>query len=178
MIKKSIKNLGMKIRGQTPTSELVKRGMKVGKNFSRRNTTWFDHTFAFLIEIGDNVTFAGGGCVLAHDASTGRSLGCTKLGRVKIGNRVFVGANVTVLPGVEIGDDVVIGAGSVVTHDIPSGSVAAGNPARVISTLDEYLEKQKSRMESTPVIEAGELTEQKIREICDDIGKDGGFIKY
>ena len=55
---------------------------------------------------------------------------------VSIGNRVWCGANVTILPGVTIGDDVVIGAGSVVRGEVPSNSVVAGVPARVIRPLD------------------------------------------
>lgn len=54
---------------------------------------------------------------------------------VTIGNSVWIGGNSTILPGVTIGDNCVIGAGSVVTHDIPSNSVAVGNPARVIRKL-------------------------------------------
>lgn len=56
---------------------------------------------------------------------------------VHIGNNCWMGASVTVCPGVTIGDDCVIGAGSVVTRDIPSGSFAAGDPCKVIRTLTE-----------------------------------------
>ena len=56
---------------------------------------------------------------------------------VKIGHDCWFGANVVVCPGVTIGDNVVIGAGSVVTHDIPSDTVAAGNPCRVLRELTE-----------------------------------------
>ncbi len=55
---------------------------------------------------------------------------------IHVGNNVWFGANVTVLPGVTIGDDSVIGAGSVVTRDIPANVFAAGVPCRVIRTLD------------------------------------------
>ncbi len=54
---------------------------------------------------------------------------------ISIGNRVWLCGNVTVVPGVTIGDDSVIGAGSVVTHDIPSGVIAAGNPCRVLRKI-------------------------------------------
>jgi galactoside O-acetyltransferase len=56
---------------------------------------------------------------------------------VIIGKHVWIGANVTILPGVEIGDRAVIGAGSVVTKDIPPGAMAVGVPARVIKTIDK-----------------------------------------
>ena len=58
-------------------------------------------------------------------------------GTVSIGNRVWIGGNTIILPGVSIGDDTVIGAGSIVTHDIPSGVVAVGNPCRVLRKITE-----------------------------------------
>jgi maltose O-acetyltransferase len=88
---------------------------------------------------------------LAHDASTKPFLGYTKIGRVTIGDRVFIGAGSIVLPDVVIGNDVVIGAGSVVTHDIPDNSVFVGNPARRLCSLDEYLDKERSRMKNAPI---------------------------
>lgn len=56
---------------------------------------------------------------------------------VKIGKRCWIGAGAIILPGVTVGDDTVIGAGSVVTKDIPSGVVAVGNPCRAIKTLEK-----------------------------------------
>ena len=67
-------------------------------------------------------------------------------GIVEIGNNVFIGAGSIVLPGVTIGDNVVIGAGSIVSRNIPTNSVAVGNPAKVICTLDEYIDKQRRKM--------------------------------
>ena len=67
--------------------------------------------------------------------------GITTKGGVKIADDVFIGANVTVLDGVSIGTHSVIGAGSVVTKDVPSYCVAAGNPARVIRRIDETEKK-------------------------------------
>ena len=54
-----------------------------------------------------------------------------------MGNSVWFGAGVIVLPGINIGDDVVIGAGSIVTKDIPSGVIAVGNPCKVIRKITE-----------------------------------------
>lgn len=56
---------------------------------------------------------------------------------ITIGNNVWIGANVSVLPGVRIGDNTVIGAGSIVTKDIPAGVLAVGNPCRVIRSIAE-----------------------------------------
>lgn len=56
---------------------------------------------------------------------------------VRIGNNVWIGDKVIILPGVEIGDGCIIGAGSVVTHSIPSYTIAAGNPARIIGSRND-----------------------------------------
>ena len=145
-----IKEFLYRIRGEYTTEKLISMGMTVGKNFKRLQGTILDPAHCWLITIGDNVTIAPRVHILCHDASTKDFLGYTKIGRVNIGNHVFIGAESVVLPGVTIGNNVIIGANSTVTHDIPDNSVAAGSPARVICTLDEYLSKEKSRMETAP----------------------------
>lgn len=144
------KELLYRLRGEFTTEKLISMGMKVGKNFKRLNGVILDPGHCWLIEIGDNVTMAPRVHILCHDASTKQFLNYTKIGRVTIGNNVFIGAESVVLPGVTIGDNVIIGANSTVTHDIPANSVAVGSPARVISTLDAYLEKEKERMKHAP----------------------------
>ena len=145
-----IKELLYRIRGEYTTEKLIRMGMTVGKNFGRLNGVILDPSHCWLITIGDNVTMAPRVHILCHDASTKRFLGYTKIGRVNIGNNVFIGAESVVLPGVTIGSNVIIGANSTVTHDIPEGMVVAGSPARVICTLEEYLNKERARMETAP----------------------------
>lgn len=145
-----IKEFVYRLRGEYTTEKLVSMGMQVGKNYKRLNGVILDPGHCWLIEIGDNVTMAPRVHILCHDASTKTFLNFTKIGRVTIGNNVFIGAESVVLPGVTIGSNVVIGANSTVTRDIPENSVAVGSPARVISTLDAYLEKERSRMNSAP----------------------------
>lgn len=145
-----IKEFVYRLRGEYTTEKLVSMGMQVGKNFKRLNGVILDPGHCWLIEIGNNVTMAPGVHILCHDASTKTFLNFTKIGRVTIGNNVFIGAESVVLPGVTIGSNVVIGANSTVTRDIPENSVAVGSPARVISTLDAYLEKERSRMNNAP----------------------------
>lgn len=173
-----IKEWLYRLRGDFTTEKLVSMGMKVGKNFKRLHGTILDPGHCWLIEIGDDVTLAPRVHVLCHDASTKMFLGYTKIGRVTIGNRVFVGAESVILPGVTIGDDVIIGANSTVTHDIPGNSVAVGAPARVICSLDEYLDKEKKRMESSPAYDesyvfsniTAEKREQQKQELEGKIG--------
>lgn len=145
-----IKELLYRLRGDYTTEKLIAMGMAVGCNFKRLNGVILDPAHCWLITIGDNVTMAPRVHILCHDASTKQFLNYTKIGRVNIGNNVFIGAESVVLPGVTIGDNVIIGANSTVTHDIPENSVAVGSPARVICTLEEYLNKERSRMESAP----------------------------
>lgn len=145
-----IKEIVYRLRGEFTTEKLISMGMSVGKNFKRLNGVILDPGHCWLIEIGDNVTMAPRVHVLCHDASTKTFLNYTKIGRVSIGNNVFIGAESVVLPGVKIGNNVIIGANSTVTHDIPDGSVAVGSPARVICSLENYIEKEKKRMETSP----------------------------
>ncbi|EPT8082156.1 DapH/DapD/GlmU-related protein [Vibrio vulnificus] len=101
----------------------------------------------WLIEIGNNVYITAGCQFITHDGGTlilRKEVPDLELcDQIKIGNDVYIGMNTMICPGVVIGDRVIIGAGSIVTKSIPSNSVAVGSPARVIKTVDEYLEKAK-----------------------------------
>lgn len=90
----------------------------------------FDGMYPNLIEIGRECVITSGTHILTHYFNpTERKF---YIGRVNIGERVFIGMNSLIVNSVDIGDYAVIGAGSVVTHDIPSGEIWAGNPARFI----------------------------------------------
>lgn len=145
-----LKNILYRLRGEYTTEQLLKMGMKIGKNFGRLNGVILDPSHCWLIEIGDNVTMAPRVHILCHDASTKQFMNYTKIGRVTIGDNVFIGAESVVLPGVTIGNNVIVGANSTVTHDIPDNTVVAGTPAKLICTLDDYLNKEKERMKSAP----------------------------
>lgn len=145
-----LKELIYRLRGDFTTEKLISMGMKVGNNFKRLHGVILDPDHCWLIEIGNNVTMAPRVHILCHDASTKTFLNYTKIGRVTIGDNVFIGTESVVLPCVTIGSNVVIGANSTVTHDIPDNSVAVGSPAQVISTLDAYLEKERNRMNASP----------------------------
>jgi maltose O-acetyltransferase len=111
--------------------------IRVGKGF------YANHNLIILdgarVTIGDSV-FVGPNVVLSSvghptDVST-RNSGLEFVRPIKIGDNVWLGASVTILPGVEIGANVTIGAGSVVTRSIESDCVAVGNPCRVIRRLE------------------------------------------
>ena len=145
-----IKELIYRFRGEYTTEKLISMSMTVGKNFGRLNGVILDPSHCWLIEIGDNVTLAPRVHILCHDASTKQFLNYTKIGRVTIGNNVFIGAESVVLPGVTIGSNVIIGANSTVTHDIPDNTVAVGSPAQILCSLEEYLQKERTRMNIAP----------------------------
>lgn len=135
------------LRGEPQNlNKLIKRGLKIGMNFKRMGGVIIDPWHCYHITIGDNVVLAPRVHVLAHDSSTGLFIGKTRAANVSIGNNVFVGAGSIILPGVHIGNRVIIGAGSIVTKDIPDNTVAAGNPAKAICGIDEYLAKEKAKM--------------------------------
>jgi maltose O-acetyltransferase len=134
------------LRGEQNLNKLIKRGLIIGKNFKRMQGVIIDPSHCWHITIGDNVILAPNVHILAHDASTKPFLNYTKIANVEIGNNVFIGAGSIVLPGVKIGNNVVIGAGSVVCKNIPTNTLAAGNPAKIISSLDDYLIKQKIKI--------------------------------
>ena len=163
-----IKDIIYRLRGEVTTEQLIKKGLKVGKKFSRQNNVIIDPGHCWLITIGNNVSLAPRVHILAHDASTKQFLGYTKIGKVTIGNNVFVGAATVILPNVTIGNNVIIGAGSVVTKDIPDNTVVAGVPATKICDLDVYLDRMKNLMSISPVFEE-EYTE---RGGIDDIKKE------
>lgn len=101
------------------------------------------------MEIGNNVTIAAGGVFFTHDVAHAvlnayyiKGLVVPLLGTIKIGNNVMIGANSIILPNVEIGDNVIIGAGNIVTKDLKSDSVYAGNPAKFICSFDALHKKE------------------------------------
>lgn len=130
--------------------------MYIERVYSRKFFSWnggcpIDANWPWLISVGDNVTFSVNVKILAHDASTVKTGAHTKIGIVKIGDNVFIGANSVVLCNTRIGNNVIIGAGSVVTKDIPSNSVYAGNPAKFICTFEEFQKRHLENRKSHPV---------------------------
>lgn len=167
--------------GFKPLSVLLKRGLKVGDNLLIMNGVNIDPSHCWLITIGNNVVLSPFVHILAHDTSTKAYCGYTKIGKVNIGNNVFVGANSVILPGVSIGDNSIIGAGSVVSKPIPRNVVAAGNPCRVIQSLDEYKNKlEKAFVNSPHFNEAytvrGNVSVKQKQEMRDSLDGSFGFV--
>ncbi len=111
---------------------LRRTGMKVGENVSFGLESTIDIFFPELIEIGDNSIVGYNSVILAHEFLVDE----LRVGEVKIGKNVTIGANCTILPGIEIGDGATISAHSLVNRDIPPNVLAGGVPAVVIREKD------------------------------------------
>lgn len=144
-----IKSLLKKFKKEKCTiDQLRDRGVKIGQNVDVINS-YIDGCHGFLISIGDNVTITNA-TILAHDASTKKFIGYTKVGRVDIGNNVFIGFGAIILPNTKIGNNVIVGAGSVIAKDVPDNSVVIGNPCRIVCTFEDYIEKNKAQLQKKP----------------------------
>lgn len=143
-----------------------KMGAKIGNNTKFYNVR-LDRGHCYLIEIGKECTLTN--CtILAHDASTQKCIHKSRVGRVQIGDRCFIGLGSIILPNVKIGNDCIIRAGSVVTKDIPNNSVVAGNPARIVGTMDEFEKKHEKYIKEKPVFNTywkHKTCEEKNKEI-------------
>lgn len=127
-------------------------GVTCGKHtkFFDITRTAIDVSRPWLLEIGDYCKITPNVTILTHDYSRSvlrRVYGeiLAEAGKTVIGNNVFIGMNSIILMGAKIGDNVIIGAGSVVSGNIPSNCVVAGNPAKVIRTLDKHYKIRKEK---------------------------------
>ena len=134
------------LRLQRRWEQLRRQGMQLGEDVWLPRSTWIDPDYCFLISIGDHCGFGSDCLILAHDAQMDEFLDAGRIGRVVIHESCHIGSRTVILPGVEIGPRTIVGANSVVSRSLPPDSVCAGNPARVICSLDEYLEKHRLRM--------------------------------
>ena len=128
---------------------LRKKGIKIGTGCIIRHprSARIDCSRPALISIGNNVDINKNFQILTHDWSSFVFRGLyndfiNSSGAVNIGSNIYFGTNVIILKGVSIGDNCIIGAGSIVSHDIPANSVAAGVPCKVIYPLEDYYKKR------------------------------------
>jgi acetyltransferase-like isoleucine patch superfamily enzyme len=129
------------------------RGVKIHnvRNVRILANVVLDTLYPELIEMEEYSSISRGSVILAHWVTTDflkEKIGGPYFGRVHIGKGVSIGVNVVILPGVTIGEGSIVGAGAVVTRDIPPYSIAVGNPAKVIRTIDEFMENLKVKKDN------------------------------
>jgi maltose O-acetyltransferase len=162
--------------------DYIALGMRVGRDCAIQPGLVVDVSHCWLIDIGDRVTIAPQVYLLAHDASTKRHTGYARTSRVTIGDDAFIGARAVIMPGVSIGEGAIVGAGSVVVQSIPAGVVVAGNPARVICTVEEYMTRMESELTSAPRFSAsytlgGGITAEMKDEMREQLTSKTGFVE-
>lgn len=117
-------------------------GVSMGINNFIASAFWSSE--AYLIKIGDNCQITNGVKFFTHGgggAARAKYPRFDCFGKITVGNYVYFGNGSMVMPGVEIGDNVLVAAGSVVTKSVPSNVVVGGNPAVVLCTIDTYIQK-------------------------------------
>lgn len=153
----------------------INNGLKLGKNVTIMPGATIDDRYPYLISIGDNCSLSNGVLILAHDATTYKfTNGYTRIGKVEIKDNCFIGSNVIILPGVTIGPNVLIAAGSVVNKDIPPNSCVAGVPARIYQKFDEFIKYHQESIKNRPSFEFNEFIspnnefKEKIRNLVEE----------
>lgn len=102
--------------------------MDIAKSARISFGTKLDKTYPQGIHIGEESYFASGAIMFSHDFSRNLKID------TYVGKKCFIGANAILMAGVKIGDEVIVGSGAIVTKDVPSNSIVAGNPARLIKS--------------------------------------------
>lgn len=119
--------------------------MKVGDQTSFALMVMPDVMFPERISIGKNSIIGYNTTLLAHEYLIEEY----RIGDVVIGDRVLIGANSTILPGVHIGNDAIVSAATLVHQDVPAGSFVGGNPMKIIFTAEEMLKRNHTQLEKT-----------------------------
>lgn len=127
-------------------SWLRSRGAQIGSGVFFGPDVYIEHDFAPLLIIEDGVVLARGVSIFLHDSSLNNVLGePLRFGRVILRRYCYIGANSTILCGVEVGEHAIVGAASLVIHSIPGRSLAYGHPARVHGTVEDLAAKHVDR---------------------------------
>lgn len=169
-----------RIKKERYINALVADGLVLGEDVSIVDDFFFDRSHCYLISIGSRTTIAPSVKLIAHDASTKQFIGYSRFGLIEIGEDCFIGHSAIVMPGVKIGARSIVGAGSVVTKDVPPNTIVAGNPARPIYDVDEFLAAIEKERGTNRVFgseyEISLLTPEKIAELVAAAASEKGYI--
>ena len=166
-----------KLRGEQDVATLIAHGLQVGRSVYIARGCYLDPGYAWMISIGDETTLGPRVTILTHDAAPKLRTGYSRIAPVRIGARVFIGANTTILPGVKVGDDAIIGAGSVVRGDVPAGTVVAGNPAEDQGSTDRHTERHLAMLATRPRYgDPAALAPARRAEIVAELEEGPGYV--
>lgn len=143
----------MRMRG----TAMIPPGATIGSGVFVGSGAHLDWHHGRHITVCDGATIVDGARILCHDASSYARIGATWVAPVRVGKRAFIGADSLILPGVTVGDDAIVAAGSVVTKDVPDGVVVAGSPAREIGTTADLDARRLLQMRSGTVLDESEI---------------------
>lgn len=129
-------------------------------------------TEPYLIGMGDNVYLASGVSFINHDITAAmfqymepQIKHVKRVGKIEIGNNVFIGAKATILYDVTIGDNVIIAAGALVNRDVPSGSIYGGVPAKKIGDFTDYMQESRRYSADAEWSSSDSQDEKRIKQI-------------
>lgn len=162
-------------------ARLQELGMKIGRDVHLPGSTSIDAVYCFLISIGDRTRFGPQCLVLAHDGQADEFLDAGRLGRVVIHSSCYIGARTVILPGVEIGPSTIVEANSVVSRSLPPETVCAGNPARVVCSLEQFLEEHRDNLRNAPAFPLREfgpdhLTPERRQALAAGVAGRAGYL--
>ena len=127
----------------SPVAYAREIGVNLGENcFVPDKETWSSEPY--LITVGNHCQITAGVRIFTHGGGMllrEKFPDFDSFGKVYIGNYVYIGNNALIMPGITIGDHVIVAAGAVVTKSLPSGVVVAGNPAKVVCSIEQYIER-------------------------------------
>jgi len=178
------RNLIRRVRGQPTDAWMVRRGLTLGTGVYINETATVDPDFLWLISIDDDAIIANHVHIIAHDASTRHVTGYTRIARVHIGKRVYVGAGAIILPGVTVGDEAVVGAGSVVRRDVEPGAIVIGNPAQTVGTADRFAAKHRAAQAVRPRFPSygfsgyGPVPPENMERARRELGDGSGYVGW
>ncbi|MCR8899001.1 acyltransferase [Gordonia sp. GONU] len=166
-----LRELARRLRNRLDTPEGAARraGCVIGNDV--RLYSRIENNEPWLVEIGDRVTVSSGVRFVTHDGSgwlcrdeEGRRY---RIARIRIGSDVFIGLGTILMPGVSIGNQCIVGSGSVVTRSVPDGYVVAGNPARKIGTFADFMTKAESWPSAADLTAGGKTRREQVDSITE-----------
>lgn len=160
---------------------LIARGLSLGKNVYLNDGFFLDPSHCHLITIEDYVVFGPFVKVFAHDASSLKVCGKTKIGLVHLKRNCFIGADAVILPGAVVGENSILAANSTLSSVMPDNEVWAGSPAKFLMGIEAYrrkLEEEAAADFSEAEFRQEALTEEKRGKMVEELRRWGsGFMR-